>query len=57
MRVFPTLWLFLVLTSSRQKNQRSVDILFMLVDDGGFELNTYGNNITRTPHITPFAVQ
>ena len=31
------------------------NILFLLVDDGGFELGPYGNNITHTPNLDQLA--
>ena len=41
----------LLASSAGQRN----NILFMLVDDGGFELSPFGNNITRTPNIGALA--
>ena len=39
----------------KQQKQKQLSILFFLVDDGGFEIGTFGNNITHTPHIDNLA--
>ena len=33
------------------------NILFLLVDDGGFELGPFGNNVTGTPHLNGLAAK
>jgi N-sulfoglucosamine sulfohydrolase len=32
-------------------------VLFFLVDDGGFEIGTFGNNVTNTPNIDGLAAR
>ena len=34
-----------------------LSVLFFLVDDGGFEIGTFGNNVTSTPNIDGLAAR
>nr|CAB3248231.1 N-acetylgalactosamine-6-sulfatase-like [Phallusia mammillata] len=37
------------------RDKQAVNVLVLVADDLGFELNSYGNNVIRTPHISQLA--
>eukprot|EP00117_Sycon_ciliatum_P002004 scpid99725/ scgid4407/ N-sulphoglucosamine sulphohydrolase; Sulfoglucosamine sulfamidase; Sulphamidase len=45
------------LQAQRPLQTKPKNVLFILADDGGFEMGSYGNNVSKTPHLDALAAR